>query len=406
MPLEFKASSSAGNAIDITYNYVDPVKGGNAGHVFSITNNLNASRTQSFTYDQLNRITSAGTSATTGTYCWGYQYSYDAWANLLSQAGWTPTYSSCIQSSLAPITADGNNHISPFGYDASGNASGDGMFAYVWNAESQLKSAAGITYLYDGDGRRVSKSNGKLYWYGPSGEIIAEIDATGHRLNDYIFFAGKHIGTQSSSGVGAFYVEDALGSSRVLTTTAGVVCYDADFTPYGGEQAYTNSCPQNYKFEGKERDTETGNDDFGARYYNNRFGRWLSADWSNVPVAVPYANLSNPQTLNLYSMVADDPESFADLDGHQSLAGADPLRPGGASNEDCQAALETPKCTEDRQKIDQINATMQQQQENALAILRKGEKALDSFNDLLGFGKTNCATAARVNEFETSVHGI
>ena len=50
------------------------------------------------------------------------------------------------------------------------------------------------------------------------------------------------------------------------------------------------------KFEGKERDTETGNDDFGARYYSNRFGRWLSADWSNVPVPVPYANLTNPQT--------------------------------------------------------------------------------------------------------------
>jgi hypothetical protein len=35
-----------------------------------------------------------------------------------------------------------------------------------------------------------------------------------------------------------------------------------------------------------------------------------------VPVPVPYENLSNPQTLNLYAMVSDDPESFADLDGH------------------------------------------------------------------------------------------
>jgi hypothetical protein len=35
-----------------------------------------------------------------------------------------------------------------------------------------------------------------------------------------------------------------------------------------------------------------------------------------VPAPVPYANLTNPQTLNLYAMVADDPESFADLDGH------------------------------------------------------------------------------------------
>jgi len=67
---------------------------------------------------------------------------------------------------------------------------------------------------------------------------------------------------------------------------------------------------------GKERDTETGNDDFGARYYSNRFGRWLSADWSDIPAPVPYANLSNPQTLNLYAMVNDNPETFADLDGH------------------------------------------------------------------------------------------
>jgi len=115
-----------------------------------------------------------------------------------------------------------------------------------------------------------------------------------------------------------YYLEDPLGTSRVITTNTGAVCYDADFYPFGGERApYTNTCTQNnYKFEGKERDTETGNDDFGARYYSNRFGRWLSADWSAIPVPVPYANLTNPQTLNLYSMVSDDPESFADLDGH------------------------------------------------------------------------------------------
>jgi RHS repeat-associated protein len=122
--------------------------------------------------------------------------------------------------------------------------------------------------------------------------------------------------TSTVVGNPIYYVEDLLGTSRVITSNIGVVCYDADFYPYGGERPYTNTCSQNYKFEGKERDTETGNDDFGARYYSNRFGRWLSADWSSVPVAVPYANLTNPQTLNLYAMVADDPESFADLDGH------------------------------------------------------------------------------------------
>ena len=99
-------------------------------------------------------------------------------------------------------------------------------------------------------------------------------------------------------------------------SSGSALCYDADFYPFGGERAYTNSCAQNYKFEGKERDTETNNDDFGARYYSSAFGRWTSPDWSAIPVPVPYANLTNPQTLNLYAMVSDNPETFADLDGH------------------------------------------------------------------------------------------
>jgi RHS repeat-associated protein len=92
-----------------------------------------------------------------------------------------------------------------------------------------------------------------------------------------------------ASGNPIFYIEDMLGTSRVTTTNAGAVCYDADYYPYGGERSYTNTCPQNYKFEGRERDAETLNDDFGARYYSNRFGRWLSSDWSSVPLPVPYA---------------------------------------------------------------------------------------------------------------------
>jgi RHS repeat-associated protein len=191
--------------------------------------------------------------------------------------------------------------------------------SYAWNTESELKSAAGVSYTYDGDGRRASKSSGKLYWYGSGGDILAETDASGNTTAEYIFFAGKRIAMLPAGSSAQFYVEDLLGTSRVITTNTGVVCYDADFYPFGGERAYTDTCPQNYKFEGKERDTETGNDDFGARYYSNRFGRWLSADWSAVPVPVPYANLTNPQTLNLYSMVADDPESFADLDGHECV---------------------------------------------------------------------------------------
>jgi RHS repeat-associated protein len=321
-PNEFRASSTGGSAIDISYGFVDPVTTHNAGHVYSITNNLDTTRSQNFTYDQLNRITSAlttSTHATSPAHCWGETYTLDAWANLNSIAATTNSnYTGCTQESGFATTADGNNHLPAFSYDSSGNTQNDGTVAYTWDAESQLKSAGGVNYAYEGSGRRVSKSNGKLYWYGSGGNILAETDASGNTTAEYIFFGGKRVAMLPASSTPIYYVEDLLGTSRVTTTNTGVVCYDADFYPYGGERSYTNTCPQNYKFEGKERDTETGNDDFGARYYSNRFGRWLSADWSAVPVPVPYANLTNPQTLNLYSMVSDDPESFADLDGHYS----------------------------------------------------------------------------------------
>jgi RHS repeat-associated protein len=317
-PGELKASSSAGSAIDITYNFVDPVSTHNAGHVYAITNNLNSSRSQAFTYDQVNRIVSAGTTATTGTYCWGYQYTYDAWGNLLSQAGWSPTYNACTETTMGTVTASMKNRLSGLTYDQSGNTLSDGSYSYTWDAESQMKTAAGLTYLYDGDGRRAAKVGSTLHWYGSGGEVLAETDTSGNTQNEYIFFGGKRVAMVPASGSALYYAEDMLGSSRVMVQSSGTLCYDADFTPYGAERDYTSTCAQNYKFEGKERDPETLNDDFGARKYTWRFGRWLSSDWSAVPAAVPYANLTNPQTLNLYAMVADDPESFADLGGHES----------------------------------------------------------------------------------------
>jgi RHS repeat-associated protein len=134
--------------------------------------------------------------------------------------------------------------------------------------------------------------------------------------SEYVFFGGKRIARRDASNNIYYYAEDFIGSSRVMTTSNGTVCYEADFYPYGGERTITNTCPQNYKFQGKERDSETGNDDFGARYYSSSFGRWLSPDWSSIPAPVPYADLSNPQTLNLYQFVKNDPETFTDPDGH------------------------------------------------------------------------------------------
>ena len=70
------------------------------------------------------------------------------------------------------------------------------------------------------------------------------------------------------------------------------------------------------RFTGKERDTESGNDYFGARYYASSMGRWMSPDWSANPTSVPYADFSNPQSLNLYRYGANNPLVTVDKDGH------------------------------------------------------------------------------------------
>jgi RHS repeat-associated protein len=65
-----------------------------------------------------------------------------------------------------------------------------------------------------------------------------------------------------------------------------------------------------------------GLDYFGARYYSSTLGRWMTPDWSAEPIPVPYAKLTNPQSLNLYSYVMDDPLSHTDIDGHFQSAPA------------------------------------------------------------------------------------
>jgi RHS repeat-associated protein len=62
---------------------------------------------------------------------------------------------------------------------------------------------------------------------------------------------------------------------------------------------------------GKERDSESGNDYFKYRYLASSMGRWLSPD----PSGLTHVDLGNPQELNLYNYVGNNPLTRADLDG-------------------------------------------------------------------------------------------
>src|SRR5271154_349752 len=59
-----------------------------------------------------------------------------------------------------------------------------------------------------------------------------------------------------------------------------------------------------------------GLDYFGARYFASSMGRWMSPDWGEKPMEVPYAQYDDPQSLNLYGYVRNNPITGIDADGH------------------------------------------------------------------------------------------
>jgi RHS repeat-associated protein len=293
------------------------------GNVTAITNNRDTTRSQSFAYDALNRISTAKTSSTSGTKCWDEAFGYDPWGNLLT-IGRINGYT-CSNEELLNVMATPQNRISGDTYDTAGNLTAIPSIAtYTYNAENQMTVTAGVTYTYDGDGKRVKKSSGKLYWYGMGSDPLDETDLAGVTTNaafkEYVFFGGKRIARRDSANAVSYYFADHLGTARIVANSFGAACYDSDFYPFGGERSVTNTCSQNYKFTGKERDSESGLDNFGARYDSSNLGRFMSPD----PKMLGMSRLVNPQRWNKYAYTINNPLRYIDPDGkdaQETIAG-------------------------------------------------------------------------------------
>jgi RHS repeat-associated protein len=302
------------------------------GNVYQIVNNTDNTRTQNFIYDSLNRIQQA---YSTGTY-WGETFGptatnpgvapstsgIDAWGNLINRSGVVgKTYYESLSTS-----AGTNNRLSGFGYDAAGNMTSNSPSTYKYDAENRLTTTSGYTYYYDGDGNRVAKSNGStgtVYWRGPTGDPILESSLTGTNQEEYIFFNGSRVARRDvATNFVHYYFSDHLGSHGVVVSPTGSgLEQDIDYYPFGGVMSdFSPNVAQHYRFNGKERDTESGLDNFGARYDASSLGRFMTPDWAAKPVTVPYAKFGDPQSLNLYSYVENGPVNRIDADGHVEWA--------------------------------------------------------------------------------------
>jgi RHS repeat-associated protein len=310
--------------------------GRNNGNVCQVLNGKDSARSQAFAYDYLNRLIWAWTPNlnSSGAHNWGESFGYDPWGNLLQKN--TMGSDNPPDTSLN-VAVNGKNQVTSWCYDAAGNVvdpnqpcppipSGpnvyDGQNRLTANIIIMGPFFMGATnYDYDADGERIKKTSssgdGTLYWRGPGGEVLEETDLNGALKNEYVFFGGKRIARYNPTNGYSYYFSDHLGSADVVTDALGQIKEESDFYPFGGERIVTNSGIDNrYKFTGKERDPETGCDFFGARYYCNPIGRFITPDWADKPTDVPYASFGNPQSLNLYSYVKNNPTTFTDPDGH------------------------------------------------------------------------------------------
>jgi RHS repeat-associated protein len=141
-------------------------------------------------------------------------------------------------------------------------------------------------------------------------------------------WAGSHLdATYDTKGL-HFHLADPLGTRRIQTNIDGAVEYSFQSLPFGDNFASLPTAlatsegivdaTENH-FTGKERDTESGNDYFMARYYSSAMGRFMSPDWSAKVMPVPYAKLDDPQSLNLYAYVGNNPLTRVDADGHDVI---------------------------------------------------------------------------------------
>jgi len=324
LPTSCTDSQNIGNIMDRGYDFHagngTPGSGADNGKVFGITNYRDSTRSQTFTYDSLNRLASGSSSANSGLYSWGENYSIDAWGNLQISPMSGKAHG-------GNFTLSGNTQNRPTGlaYDAAGNLMSYLSSAYTYDQENRLSSAAGMGYTYDANGERVLKSNSstgaamKRYWF-MGGNTLAEGDGSGNLTAEYIYFGGKRVARiDLPANTVHYYLSDHLGSTSIVASATGAIEEESDYSPYGTEFVGTSG-PNHYKFTGKERDSESELDMFGARYYCSSLGRFITPDWAAKATAVPYAEFSDPQTLNLYSYVRNIPTSKADLDGHGALS--------------------------------------------------------------------------------------
>ena len=175
------------------------------------------------------------------------------------------------------------------------------------------KSGSSITYGYNANGKRISKTvNGTTYNYSYLGDQLTEMTWGSNKLH----FTYDSIGPASVTynGNRYFYLKNAQGDVTGLVNASGTQVVSYAYDPWGapmstsGTMASTLGAANPLRYRGYVYDTETGFYYLTSRYYNPVWGRFINADG--------YASTGQGFTGdNMFAYCNDNPVNYNDSEG-------------------------------------------------------------------------------------------
>ncbi len=270
------------------------------GNITQIQNLSDPTRTQTFGYDEIDRLVSA-----TGIYG-QISHTYDPVGNRLDRTadGKTDTYAyGGGTNRLLQVVGDATT---VFTYDSNGNTLSENGRAYTYDLNNRLISISDngtrlADYVYNGSGQRVKKTTPgetRVFHYDLYGHLIAETDEDGTTLVEYVFLGdaplamigeaepGGGSDPPGDSGSGGCFIEEAsegsfswlvldaeaadaieaayyfhndhLGTPQAITNQVGQLVWQADYQPFGEASIVVEGVESNFRFPGQYFDSETG----------------------------------------------------------------------------------------------------------------------------------------------------
>jgi RHS repeat-associated protein len=217
-------------------------------------------------------------------------------------------------------TATNRISTSGFTYDQSGNLTGDGTHTYTWDGEGRLsKIDSGSTWnvTYNALGQQAERilynSTKAEFIYNPSGQFLGGADGTAWVWDDlFVPLPGHDIGALYTGYNGAIYFphNNALGSWNMISNGAGAVMAENIYYPWGQLWAEAGTYLGDRFGSMFDYDRNLGFGITPNRVDSTTQGRWLSPD----PMG---GDVSNPQSLNRYAYVMNNPMSLTDATGLQ-----------------------------------------------------------------------------------------